>query len=78
MNPSREESLFAAALEKPAAERPSFLDSPCHGDPALRQRLEDLLAAHEGNRSPSPGLTRPSSGGILTTIPFPQSKLARW
>jgi hypothetical protein len=47
MNPSREEALFAAALEKPTTERSAFLDGACHGDEALRQRLEALLAAHE-------------------------------
>ena len=41
-------------------ERASFLDGACHGDPALRQRLEALLAAHEqpddlaGRRQPKP------------------------
>ena len=41
-----EESLFAAALEKPtAAERQAFLDEACGGDAALRQRVERLLAA---------------------------------
>ncbi len=43
----REEALFAAALAKPLAERAAFLDGACHGAPALRTRLEALLAAHE-------------------------------
>ncbi len=43
----REQALFAAASERPAAERAAFLDGACHGDPALRQRLEALLAAHD-------------------------------
>jgi WD40 repeat protein len=47
MNPSREEALFALALEKPVERRPAFLDAMCDGDPALRQRLAALLAAHE-------------------------------
>src|SRR5690349_15265118 len=43
-----EESLFAAALEKgPRAERQAFLDEACRGDADLRQRLEQLLAAHD-------------------------------
>jgi WD40 repeat protein/DNA/RNA endonuclease YhcR with UshA esterase domain len=42
-----EEALFAAALERPASERAPFLDGACHGDPALRQRLDALLAAHD-------------------------------
>jgi len=47
MNPSREEGLFALALEKPAEQRAAFLDAECEGDPDLRQRLEALLAVHE-------------------------------
>src|SRR6266446_5284460 len=43
----REETLFAAALERPLAERASFLDGACEGNPPLRQRLEVLLAAHD-------------------------------
>src|SRR5262245_7266410 len=43
-----EESLFAAALEKPTpTERRAFLDRACAGDNALRQRLGRLLAADE-------------------------------
>src|SRR2546421_505711 len=44
-----EESLFAAALEKAsaAAQRRAFLDQACGEDVALRQRLEQLLSAHE-------------------------------
>jgi WD40 repeat protein/serine/threonine protein kinase len=44
---NREEMLFALALEKPADKRLAFLDATCEGDPALRQRLEALLAAHD-------------------------------
>jgi WD40 repeat protein/serine/threonine protein kinase len=47
MNPNREEVLFALALEKPVAKRPAFLDAMCESDPALRQRLDALLAAHD-------------------------------
>jgi serine/threonine protein kinase len=46
-----EESLFAAALEKPtASERQAFLESACAGDSRLRQRVELLLAAHDKTR----------------------------
>jgi hypothetical protein len=44
---SREQGLFSAALERSEEERSAFLDGACHGEPALRQRLEALLAAHE-------------------------------
>jgi eukaryotic-like serine/threonine-protein kinase len=49
----REAALFALAVEKPAAERPAWLQAVCGGDDALRQRLETLLAAHE---HPDPAL----------------------
>jgi len=42
-----EEALFALALEKTVEKRAAFLDVVCEGDPALRQRLEALLAAHD-------------------------------
>ena len=42
-----EETLFAAALEKTQAERKAFLVEACHGDDALRRRLEQLLDADE-------------------------------
>ena len=47
MKPTREEALFALALEKPAENRSAFLDAMCEGDAALRARLEALLAAHD-------------------------------
>src|SRR5947209_7726443 len=44
----REEALFRAAIElKQAGARRAFLELACAGEPALRQRLEALLAAHE-------------------------------
>src|SRR5262245_47088708 len=43
----REQALFVAALERPAAERAAFLDSACQGDPVLRSRIAALLAAHD-------------------------------
>src|SRR5437879_2007018 len=44
---NREEVLFALALTKSAEKRPALLDAMCEDDPALRQRLEALLAAQE-------------------------------
>ena len=43
----REEDIFAAALERPLAQRAEFLDEACADDPSLRRRLEVLLAMHE-------------------------------
>ena len=43
-----EESLFAAALEKTTpTERQALLEEACAGDTTLRQRLDQLLAAHQ-------------------------------
>jgi WD40 repeat protein/serine/threonine protein kinase len=47
MYPNREELLFGLAMTKPAAERALFFDRECGEDPALRARLEALLAAHD-------------------------------
>src|SRR5205814_6116708 len=47
----KEESLFAAALERPtAAQRRAFLDEACAGDAELRLRLDRLLAADGHDR----------------------------
>jgi eukaryotic-like serine/threonine-protein kinase len=51
MNTTREEALFAAALERPAAERTAFLDGACLGDQPLRQRVEVLLASHDATNN---------------------------
>ena len=45
--PPREEALFQAANQLTGPAQAMFLDGACHGDPALRQRLEALLTAHE-------------------------------
>ena len=42
-----EETLFHAALGKPATDRAAFLDEACAGQPQLRVAVEALLASHE-------------------------------
>src|SRR5262249_32111528 len=43
-----EQTLFAEALERAdLQDRAAFLDQACQGNPALRQRLERLLAQHQ-------------------------------
>lgn len=42
----RERDVFAACLELSAPERQQYLDDRCAGEPALRERIERLLAAH--------------------------------
>jgi eukaryotic-like serine/threonine-protein kinase len=41
----RLESLFAATLQKPPAERAAYMDQACENEPALRDRVEALLRA---------------------------------
>jgi hypothetical protein len=50
------EALFFAALERPPADRAVFLDQACAGDPDLRARIEQMLAAqsHLGGFLDSP------------------------
>jgi serine/threonine protein kinase len=42
-----EEQIFEAATALPAADRPTFLDKACAGQPELRARIEALLRADE-------------------------------
>ncbi len=44
--PSRERTLFLAALGLPPARRPEFLERECEGSPGLRAVVDDLLAEH--------------------------------
>jgi serine/threonine protein kinase/Tfp pilus assembly protein PilF len=45
--PERELTVFSDARRLPASERAAFLEQACGGDPALRQRVETLLAAND-------------------------------
>ena len=70
----REETLFQAALPLGGAERAAFLDRECAGDPALRARLEALLAAHDQPDTvfgTAVGMRRPT---IALDLPLPLKK----
>jgi serine/threonine protein kinase len=46
-HPSATETILLAALEIPSPQaRAAFLDETCGGDPALREEVESLIAAH--------------------------------
>jgi serine/threonine protein kinase len=45
--PNRALEVFLAAIELPVRERAAFLQRACAGDEGLRQRVEELLAAHD-------------------------------
>jgi hypothetical protein len=42
-----EQTIFLSALEYSGPERTAYLDKACAGNPALRQQVEELLAAHD-------------------------------
>lgn len=44
---SRIKTLFHEALERPAADRPAYLEEACGGDDELRREVESLLRSHE-------------------------------
>lgn len=72
-----EETLFELALNTPPAELPALLDRECFGDPAMRLRMEKLIAAHlatdflqspdspAGGSSLAPPPTESSIGSVL-------------
>jgi serine/threonine protein kinase/WD40 repeat protein len=66
-DPQREAALFEAAAKLTGPERAAFLNGACHGDPALRQRLDALLAAHEARDSfLEPETPKPGSQPVKT------------
>src|SRR5262245_7222213 len=47
------EAIFLAALEKGTpGERAAYVEGACAGKPELRQRVRELLAAHEESQGP--------------------------
>src|SRR5262249_51795725 len=64
-----EETIFAIALGKRnPTERSAYLDEACGGDPALRQRVEALLASHD---ELGDFLERPAVEQVAGTPPLP-------
>ncbi|HZZ27930.1 MAG TPA: tetratricopeptide repeat protein [Pirellulales bacterium] len=68
-NPSPLESIYFAALAKPAEERAAFLDQMCGRDPQLRQKVERMLAAQLDIGS---FLERPAVGEAVTGLHEPE------
>src|SRR5690349_12812741 len=67
----REEEVFAAAMDLPPEQRDAYLAQSCAGDPALRQRIENLLAALE---RASPLLKKPVLAAGSTPSARPAEK----
>src|SRR5437879_1258379 len=69
---NREVAALNVALELRPAERAAYLDEACAGDPALRQRVEDLLGAYAAAEgfleAPRPGLG--ATGTVRVSAPL--------
>ena len=57
MNSTREEALFALALEKPADKRPAFLDAMCDGDDESSEHRQGARCGDDQVRSTPPSLS---------------------
>src|SRR5258705_7447470 len=65
-NRRSEKEIFFEAIEKATpAERAAYLDGACGKDPALRRRVEDLLAKHFQQES---FMKQPAAGGSPTVV----------
>ena len=73
MELDQEAALFRAAAELPANSRTIFLDGACHGDLALRTRLEVLFKAHEDGNSFLEPVPRPSGDDLAETLEADQA-----
>lgn len=60
-----EQAIFVAALREKPTDRPGYLERVCGADESLRQRVEQLLIAHEraGSFLENPALASPSPSG---------------
>jgi len=65
-----EETIFAAALELPSAERAAYLAQACGSEVSLRERLEGLLAASDraGNFMSRPAIASAEPANAKTEI----------
>jgi serine/threonine protein kinase len=78
----RDELIFEAALELSVSARGDYLTKACGDNPALRQRIESLLTAHEQvvgvlERSPATAL-RETAGSSLPLTEKPGDRIGRY
>jgi len=68
----RELAVFSVVRRLPPAQRALYLDQTCSGEPALRQRVEELLRDSEEAegflQEPAPGAQRPDSVPATPTL----------
>jgi hypothetical protein len=72
----REETLFAATLEQPSADRDRFLVEACGDDAALLERVRALLAAHDKSAGILDQPADPVSAPQEKAASFPASEQA--
>ena len=65
-NPNRIREVFVAAVRMAGEQRAAYLSEACAGDETLRQRVDDLLAAHEqaGSSLASPAVEAPLTADL--------------
>ena len=76
----RDEAVFEAARQLPAAERGAYLDQTCAGNPDLRRRVEGLLGAFEraGGFMKQPAMPSPQEReAALFTLALAEPAAAR-
>lgn len=72
-NWERIKQIFAAALERPAAERAAYLDGVCAGEPALRREVESLLEARTMSVVRTGGAADAMAGMSTASMPDPHA-----
>ena len=81
MEPQRSkeiDGIFAAALERDPAERPSFLAEACGGDAELRAEVESLLSAHQAAGSFIDGSASDVAASLLGKNPTGRTQLGQY
>ncbi len=79
-DPGSEETIFSTALRQRPAERESFLNAACAGQPALRQRIEALLKAQSklGEFMEAPANSGPVDAPAIQWVASSEEKPGTW
>jgi len=72
------DDLLEAALERPAAERASFLDSACAGDEELRRELESLIISEAQAEAFIESRPARIAADLFETQPKPGERIAHY
>ncbi len=77
----RIEEVLNGALDLPTAERPTFLDRACAGEPVLRREVESLLAMHDQPGlldRPAAELVEPLLSPALPALPIRGGRVSHY